>query len=248
MMTASPASAIDLVWPSEVRRVLRAPSAQALGGRRRAAGVRGGARAGRVRSTASASTRSGSSSTTSSRSTATRRAPEMFLAALSQRTKHIRLGHGIVHTPPAINHPGPPGRADRDPRHRVGRARRVRHRRGLVGRRARRVRRRPRPTSAAMWEEGLRVALRCMTRDAVHRLRGRARARCRRATSCPSPCSSRTRRCGSRAPAARRSTSRRSTASARSSFAFFDPEEAKALGRRLLHDARGRGRRRSATP
>jgi alkanesulfonate monooxygenase SsuD/methylene tetrahydromethanopterin reductase-like flavin-dependent oxidoreductase (luciferase family) len=32
-------------------------------------------------------------------------APEIFLAALSQRTKHMRLGHGIVHMPPAINHP-----------------------------------------------------------------------------------------------------------------------------------------------
>ena len=32
-------------------------------------------------------------------------APEIFLAALSQRTKRIRLGHGIVHAVPAINHP-----------------------------------------------------------------------------------------------------------------------------------------------
>jgi alkanesulfonate monooxygenase SsuD/methylene tetrahydromethanopterin reductase-like flavin-dependent oxidoreductase (luciferase family) len=32
-------------------------------------------------------------------------APEVFLAAASQRTKHIRLGHGIVQTPPAFNHP-----------------------------------------------------------------------------------------------------------------------------------------------
>lgn len=32
-------------------------------------------------------------------------APEIFLAALSQRTRRIRLGHGIVHTLPAINHP-----------------------------------------------------------------------------------------------------------------------------------------------
>jgi len=32
-------------------------------------------------------------------------APEIFLAALSQRTKNIRLGHGIMHTPPSINHP-----------------------------------------------------------------------------------------------------------------------------------------------
>ena len=32
-------------------------------------------------------------------------APEVFLAAASQRTKHIRLGHGIVQIPPGFNHP-----------------------------------------------------------------------------------------------------------------------------------------------
>ena len=32
-------------------------------------------------------------------------APELFLTAVSQRTKNIRLAHGIVHTIPAINHP-----------------------------------------------------------------------------------------------------------------------------------------------
>jgi alkanesulfonate monooxygenase SsuD/methylene tetrahydromethanopterin reductase-like flavin-dependent oxidoreductase (luciferase family) len=32
-------------------------------------------------------------------------APEVFLAAASQRTKNIRLGHGIVQIPPAVNHP-----------------------------------------------------------------------------------------------------------------------------------------------
>src|SRR6476646_2732626 len=32
-------------------------------------------------------------------------APEVFLAACSQRTKNMRLGHGIVQTPPAFNHP-----------------------------------------------------------------------------------------------------------------------------------------------
>src|SRR3954452_3950763 len=32
-------------------------------------------------------------------------APEVFLAAASQRTKRIRLGHGIVQIPPAYNHP-----------------------------------------------------------------------------------------------------------------------------------------------
>ena len=32
-------------------------------------------------------------------------APEMMMAALSQRTRNIRLGHGIVLTPPPYNHP-----------------------------------------------------------------------------------------------------------------------------------------------
>ena len=32
-------------------------------------------------------------------------APEIFLAAASQRTKNIRLGFGIMHLPPVVNHP-----------------------------------------------------------------------------------------------------------------------------------------------
>jgi alkanesulfonate monooxygenase SsuD/methylene tetrahydromethanopterin reductase-like flavin-dependent oxidoreductase (luciferase family) len=32
-------------------------------------------------------------------------APEVFLAAASQRTERIRLGHGIIQIPPAVNHP-----------------------------------------------------------------------------------------------------------------------------------------------
>jgi alkanesulfonate monooxygenase SsuD/methylene tetrahydromethanopterin reductase-like flavin-dependent oxidoreductase (luciferase family) len=32
-------------------------------------------------------------------------APEVFLAAASQRTRRIRLGHGIIQAPPAVNHP-----------------------------------------------------------------------------------------------------------------------------------------------
>ena len=32
-------------------------------------------------------------------------APEVFLAACSQRTQHIRLGHGIILTAPGFNHP-----------------------------------------------------------------------------------------------------------------------------------------------
>src|SRR5213594_4446836 len=32
-------------------------------------------------------------------------APEVFLAAASQRTRNIRLAHGIVQLPPGFNHP-----------------------------------------------------------------------------------------------------------------------------------------------
>ena len=32
-------------------------------------------------------------------------APEVFLAAAAARTERIRLGHGIVQIPPAVNHP-----------------------------------------------------------------------------------------------------------------------------------------------
>ncbi|MEO3786695.1 LLM class flavin-dependent oxidoreductase [Actinocorallia sp. B10E7] len=32
-------------------------------------------------------------------------APEVFLGAASQRTRDIRLGHGIMHVPPQVNHP-----------------------------------------------------------------------------------------------------------------------------------------------
>ncbi len=32
-------------------------------------------------------------------------APEVFLGAASQRTRNIRLGFGVMHLPPAINHP-----------------------------------------------------------------------------------------------------------------------------------------------
>ena len=89
-------------------------------------------------------------------------APEVFLAAASQRTKNIRLGHGIVQTPPPFNHPGADRGARRDARPRERRPRRFRHRRVVVGGRARRVHGRP-GTKRAMWEEGLRVAVRCMT-------------------------------------------------------------------------------------
>src|SRR5439155_19924155 len=52
-------------------------------------------------------------------------APEVFLAAASQRTTRIRLGHGIVLMPPGIQSARPRGRAYRDPRSRLAGSRRL---------------------------------------------------------------------------------------------------------------------------
>ena len=54
-------------------------------------------------------------------------APEVFLAAASQRTRRIRLGHGIVQLPGGVQSPRPGGRAHRHPRPRLRRPGRLRH-------------------------------------------------------------------------------------------------------------------------
>ena len=89
-------------------------------------------------------------------------APEIFLAAVSQRTKRMRLGHGIVQTPPAFNHPArvaeriatldlvSGGRVDFGTGESSSEAE-------LGGFLIDPFEKRP------MWEEGLRVALRCLT-------------------------------------------------------------------------------------
>ena len=91
-------------------------------------------------------------------------APEVFLAAASQRTKRIRLGHGIVQTPPRFDHPArvaerlamldlvSGGRVDFGTGESSSEAE-------LGGFLIDPVDKRE------MWEEGLRVALRCMTEE-----------------------------------------------------------------------------------
>ncbi|MGZ8602937.1 MAG: LLM class flavin-dependent oxidoreductase [Actinomycetota bacterium] len=91
-------------------------------------------------------------------------APEVFLAAASQRTKNIRLGHGIVQTPPPFNHPArvaervsmldlvSNGRADFGTGESSSEAE-------LGGFNIDPIHKRE------MWEEGLRVAIRCMTEE-----------------------------------------------------------------------------------
>ena len=77
-------------------------------------------------------------------------APEVFLAAASQRTKNIRLGHGIVQMPPAFNHPARVAERVGDARPDLRRARRVRHRGVELADGARRLRRRPRGQAGAV--------------------------------------------------------------------------------------------------
>src|SRR5512132_3170150 len=89
-------------------------------------------------------------------------APEVFLAAASQRTKNIRLGHGVILTAPKFNHPARTaervamldlvsnGRVDFG----SGESSSEAELGGFLVDPA---------EKRAMWEEGLRVALRCLT-------------------------------------------------------------------------------------
>jgi alkanesulfonate monooxygenase SsuD/methylene tetrahydromethanopterin reductase-like flavin-dependent oxidoreductase (luciferase family) len=89
-------------------------------------------------------------------------APELFLAALSQRTKRIRLGHGIVHAVPAINHPARV--AERIATLDVLSNGRVEFGTGEGSSAAELDAFGIDPADKrAMWDEGVRVALRCLT-------------------------------------------------------------------------------------
>jgi alkanesulfonate monooxygenase SsuD/methylene tetrahydromethanopterin reductase-like flavin-dependent oxidoreductase (luciferase family) len=89
-------------------------------------------------------------------------APEIFLAALSQRTKHLRLGHGIMHTPPSINHPA--RQAERIATLDIVSGGRVEFGTGEGSSAAELDAFGVNPDDKrAAWEEGLRVALRCMS-------------------------------------------------------------------------------------
>src|SRR6266571_490172 len=89
-------------------------------------------------------------------------APDLFLAAASQRTSRIRLGHGIVHTVPAINHPARV--AERIATLDVLSDGRVEFGTGEGSAAAELDAFGVQPADKrAMWEEGVRVALRCLT-------------------------------------------------------------------------------------
>jgi alkanesulfonate monooxygenase SsuD/methylene tetrahydromethanopterin reductase-like flavin-dependent oxidoreductase (luciferase family) len=91
-------------------------------------------------------------------------APEVFLAAASQRTQNIRLGHGIVQSPPPFNHPAriaeriatldlvSGGRVDFG----TGESSSEAELGGFVI---------DPEQKRKMWEEGLRVAVRCLTEE-----------------------------------------------------------------------------------
>jgi alkanesulfonate monooxygenase SsuD/methylene tetrahydromethanopterin reductase-like flavin-dependent oxidoreductase (luciferase family) len=89
-------------------------------------------------------------------------APEVFLAALSQRTRRIRLGHGIVQMPPGFNHPVRV--AERLATLDLLSGGRVEFGTGESSSEAELGGFLIDPAQKrAQWEEGLRVALRCMT-------------------------------------------------------------------------------------
>src|SRR5687767_8903910 len=89
-------------------------------------------------------------------------APEVFLAAASQRTKDIRLGHGIVQTAPAYNHPA--RTAERIATLDLVSNGRVEFGSGESSSEAELGGFRIDPVmKRQQWKEGLEVALRCMT-------------------------------------------------------------------------------------
>src|SRR3954462_10904027 len=89
-------------------------------------------------------------------------APEVFLAAASQRTKDIRLGHGIIQTAPGYNHPA--RTAERGAKLDLWSNGRVEFGSGESSSEAELGGFRIDPaTKREAWLEGLQVALRCMT-------------------------------------------------------------------------------------
>jgi alkanesulfonate monooxygenase SsuD/methylene tetrahydromethanopterin reductase-like flavin-dependent oxidoreductase (luciferase family) len=95
-------------------------------------------------------------------------APEVFLAAASQRTTDIRLGHGIVLTPPPFNHPARVAERiatlDLVSRGRVefgtGESSSEAELGGFLA---------DPQQKRAMWQEGLEVAIRCLTETPIGR-------------------------------------------------------------------------------
>jgi alkanesulfonate monooxygenase SsuD/methylene tetrahydromethanopterin reductase-like flavin-dependent oxidoreductase (luciferase family) len=137
-------------------------------------------------------------------------APEVFLAACSQRTKQIRLGHGIVLMPPAYNHPArvaeriatldlvSSGRVDWGTGESASAAE-------LGGFGVAPL------DKQSMWQEATREAANMLVMDPYPGYQGQHFV-----MPCRSPCKSRTHRSGSRAPGVRPSMKQHATALGRS--------------------------------
>jgi alkanesulfonate monooxygenase SsuD/methylene tetrahydromethanopterin reductase-like flavin-dependent oxidoreductase (luciferase family) len=99
-------------------------------------------------------------------------APEVFLAAASQRTANIRLGHGIVQTAPAYNHPA--RTAERIATLDLVSGGRVEFGSGESSSEAELAGFGIDPiVKREMWREGLEVAVRCMTEEPFTGVEGR---------------------------------------------------------------------------
>ena len=168
-------------------------------------------------------------------------APEVFLAAVSQRTEAHPARPRHRADAAAVQPSGAGRRAHRDARPRVGRPRRLRHGRVVVGGGARRL---PASTRGEARDVGGGSARRAALpdRDAVHRPRRASTSRCRRATSCPKPVQK-------PHPPVWVACSRRETIHLAAqhgigalAFAFVDPEEARHWINDYYDDARERVR------
>ena len=142
-------------------------------------------------------------------------APEVFLAAASQRTKNIRLGHGIVLMPPDYN---PPARiAERIATLDLVSHGRVEFGTGESASRAELEGFGIDPEQKHdQWLEAAEQVANMLAMDPPTPATKASTSPCPRVTSCPSRCSVPTRRCGWPAPTATRSTSPPGSASARS--------------------------------
>ena len=203
-------------WRDEVRHLLRAPAAPAVGGGRRAPAAQGRARAG------GAGRRLGFDYVWE--------VEHHFLEEYSHssRARGVPRRRQPAHQPhpprprhraaaPRLQPPRPGRRADRHARPDHRRPGRLRHRRVVVRGRARRLRHRPRPPSASSGTRRSTPSPACSSRSPSPATTAPS-SRCRPATSCPSRSRSRTRRCGSPARAGRPSTwpPRRASARCRS--------------------------------
>ena len=179
-------------------------------------------------------------------------APEVFLAAASQRTTRMRLGHGIILTAPAYNHPA--RTAERVAMLDLVSGGRVEFGSGESGSEAelRRLRYRAGREARGL-AGGSRGGAPLHDRDAVHRRRGAVRTMPPR-NVVPKPVQK-------PHPPLWVACSRRDTILLAAekgmgalSFAFIEPEDAEAVGGRLRGDdaralrPRGTGRQPAASP